>query len=104
MSPLAETKVDGSVQFAAWITVDPFGKYAYVANAGTTSAAISQYTIGADGTLTAMMPASEAATSAAANVQVDASGTHVYMTSGNGTGPRASSRNTPSARTEPSPP
>lgn len=37
-------------------------------------------------TLTAMTPASVAATSAATNVQVDASGTHLYMTSGNGTG------------------
>jgi 6-phosphogluconolactonase (cycloisomerase 2 family) len=86
LSPLAQTKVDGPVQFAAWITVDPSGKYAYVANAGTTSAAISQYTVGADGTLTAMTPASVAATSAATNVQVDAPGTHLYMTSGNGTG------------------
>ena len=86
LSPLARTQVDGPVQCAAWITVDPSGKYAYVANCGSTSAAISQYTIGADGTLTAMTPASVAATSAATNVQVDASGTYLYMTSGLGTG------------------
>jgi 6-phosphogluconolactonase (cycloisomerase 2 family) len=82
LSPLAQTKVDGAVQFAAWITVDPSGKYAYVANAGDQSTAISQYTVGADGSLNAMSPASVAATSAATNVQVDASGKYLYMTSG----------------------
>lgn len=82
LSALAQTKVDGALQGAAWITVDPTGKYAYVANEYSTVAAISQFTVGADGTLTAMTPASVAATSAATNVQVDASGTHLYMTSG----------------------
>ncbi len=86
LSPLAQTKVDGAVQFAAWITVDPSGKHAYVANAGSTSAAISQFNVSADGSLVAMTPASVAATSAATNIQVDASGMHLYMTSGLGTG------------------
>jgi len=86
LSQLAQTKVDGPVQFAAWITVDPSGKYAYVANAGSTSAAISQFTVGADGTLTAMTPASVGATSPGTNIQVDATGTHLYMTSGLGAG------------------
>jgi 6-phosphogluconolactonase len=82
LSPLAQTKVDSGYQCAAWIAVDPSGKYAYVANCVWAPAAISQYTIGADGTLTAMTPASVAAASAGTNVQVDASGTHLYMTSG----------------------
>ena len=70
------------MQCAAWITVDPSGKYAYVANCATTSQAVSQFTVGADGTLTAMTPASMAGASAGTNVQVDVSGTHLYMTSG----------------------
>ena len=86
LSPLADTTVDGAVQFAAWITVDPSGKYAYVANAGTTTNAISQYTVGADGKLTAMTPASVAATSPGTCVQVDSTGSWLYMTSGNGAG------------------
>ena len=86
LSQLAQTKVDGPIQGAAWITVDPTGKYAYVANEGSTTAAISQFTIGADGTLTAMTPASVAATSPGTNIQVDATGTHLYMTSGFGAG------------------
>ena len=86
LSPLATTTVAGTVQMAAWITVDPSGKYAYVANPGTASAAISQYTVGVNGALTAMSPASVAATSPGTNVQVDASGKYLYMTSGNGAG------------------
>lgn len=85
LSPLAQTKVDSAVQLAAWITVDPTGKYAYAANAASPSAAISQYTVGADGSLTPMTPASVAASSGATNVQVDASGSYLYMTSGLGT-------------------
>ena len=86
LSPLATTTVAGAVQSAAWITVDPSGKYAYVANPGTAAAAISQYTVGTDGSLTAMSSASVAATSPATNVQVDASGKYLYMTSGFGAG------------------
>jgi 6-phosphogluconolactonase len=83
LAPLAQTTVVGTaVQCAAWIAVDPSGKYAYAANCGSTSEAISQYTVGADGTLAAMTPASVAGASAGTNVQVDASGTHLYMTSG----------------------
>ena len=86
LAPLATTTVAGSVLYAAWITVDPSGKYAYAANPGDKSTAISQYTIGANGVLTAMSPASVAATSPGTNVQVDASGKYLYMTSGNGAG------------------
>ena len=83
LSPLSQTTVVGTVfQCAAWIAVDPSGKYAYATNCGSTSEAISQYTVGADGTLAAMTPASVAGASAGTNVQVDASGTHLYMTSG----------------------
>ncbi len=86
LTQLAQTKVDGPIQGAAWITIDPTGKYAYVANEGSTAAAISQFTIGADGTLTPMTPASVGATSPGTNLQVDATGTHLYMTSGFGAG------------------
>jgi DNA-binding beta-propeller fold protein YncE len=41
------------------VTVDRSGKYVYVANNGDNT--VSQYTIGADGTLTAMSPATVAA-------------------------------------------
>lgn len=83
LSPLAQTTVVGTVsQCAAWIALDSSGKYAYAANCGSTSEAISQYTVGADGTLAALTPASVAGASAGTNVQADASGTHLYMTSG----------------------
>jgi 6-phosphogluconolactonase (cycloisomerase 2 family) len=87
LSALAQTQVDGGNLCAAWITVDPSGKYAYVANCANTSQAISQFTVGTDGKLAAMTPASVAAPSAGTNVQVDSTGTHLYMTSGtSGTG------------------
>ena len=82
LSSLAQTKVDGATQCAAWIAVDPSGKYAYAANCASTSEAISQYTVAADGTLSAMTPASVAGLSGATNIQIDASGTHLYATSG----------------------
>ena len=41
------------------VTVDPSGRYAYVANGGGNN--VSQYTIGADGSLTAMATATVAA-------------------------------------------
>ena len=83
LSPLAQTKAVGTMfQCAAWIAVDPSGKYAYTANCASTSEAISQFTVGADGTLAAMTPASVAGASAGTNIQVDPSGTHLYMTSG----------------------
>ena len=83
LSPLAQTQAVGTMfQCAAWIAVDPSGRYAYTANCASTSEAISQFTVGADGTLSAMTPASVAGASAGTNIQVDAAGTHLYMTSG----------------------
>jgi len=83
LAPLGQTTVVGAAfQCAAWIAVDPSGKYAYATNCGSTSEAISQYSVAPDGTLAAMTPASVAGASAGTNVQVDASGTHLYMTSG----------------------
>jgi len=41
------------------IAVDPSGKYAYVGNGGVTNV-VSQYTIGANGTLAPMNPATVA--------------------------------------------
>jgi 6-phosphogluconolactonase (cycloisomerase 2 family) len=81
LTQLAQTTA-GPNQGSSWVTIDPTGKYAYAANEGLTSAAIFQFTVGADGTLTAMTPPSVAATSAGTNVQVDASGKYLYMTSG----------------------
>ena len=46
--------------FPRSVTVDPSGRYAYVANFG--SANVSQYTIGADGSLTAITAAIVAGT------------------------------------------
>ena len=58
------------------ITVDPSGKYAYVANGSTT---VSQYTIDSTGHLAAMTPATVAAGSAPASVTVDPSGKYAYV-------------------------
>jgi 6-phosphogluconolactonase (cycloisomerase 2 family) len=85
LSQLAQTTA-GPNQGSSWITIDPTGKYAYAANEGLTTAAIFQFTVSADGTLTPMTPASVAAASAATNVQVDSTGKYLYMTSGFGTG------------------
>jgi len=48
-----------SVPFSGAVTVDPSGRYAYVANQGGNN--VSQYAIGTDGNLTAMTPATVAA-------------------------------------------
>jgi 6-phosphogluconolactonase (cycloisomerase 2 family) len=75
------------------IAVDPTGHYVYAANYnGSTSGSVSQYTIGADGSLT---PNGAGATVASNGfgpngITVDPSGTHVYVanygTSTNGSG------------------
>ncbi len=76
----------GAGQYAAYVTVDPTGKYAYVANPLTMAKAVYQFTVGTDGTLTAMSPAYVAAVTAgstgAACIQVDATGAYAYSTSG----------------------
>src|SRR6266568_5692951 len=59
------------------VTVDPSGKYAYVANANSNT--LSQYTIGAQGALTAMSPATVAAGTGPASVTVDPSGKYAYV-------------------------
>ncbi|MEN6464511.1 MAG: beta-propeller fold lactonase family protein, partial [Syntrophaceae bacterium] len=51
------------------ITVDPSNLYAYVANSG--NGTVSQYTVGADGALTPMAPASVAAGNNPQSVTVD---------------------------------
>jgi 6-phosphogluconolactonase (cycloisomerase 2 family) len=61
----------------SWVTVDPSNKYAYVTNiAGTT---VSQYTIGGDGKLTAMTPATVAAGTRPSVVAVHPSGSYAYV-------------------------
>ncbi len=63
------------------VAVDPLGKYAYVANSGSGNNiyTISQYTIGSNGALTAMSPATIAAGTAPYSVTVDRSGQYVYV-------------------------
>jgi 6-phosphogluconolactonase (cycloisomerase 2 family) len=70
------------------IAVDPSGKYAYVANyiGNYENGTVSQYTIGTDGTLTPMNPATVATGVFTAFVIVDPSGKYVYVTNaGDGT-------------------
>jgi 6-phosphogluconolactonase (cycloisomerase 2 family) len=62
----------------AFVTVDPSGRFAYVANAEDNN--ISQYTIGADGKLTPMSPATVGAGSTPTSVTVDPSGRFAYVT------------------------
>jgi len=61
------------------VTIDPSGKYVYVTNYfldGT----VSQYTIGANGDLTPMTPATVAAGNGPYSITVDPSGNYVYVT------------------------
>jgi len=59
------------------VTVDPTGKYAYVANNFDDN--ISQYTIGATGALSAMTPATVTAGNGPVYVTVDPSGKYAYV-------------------------
>jgi 6-phosphogluconolactonase (cycloisomerase 2 family) len=79
--------------FPVGVTVDPTGRYAYVTNLGNAdgstpgASTISQYTIGVDGTLTPMTPASFAtgtagtagAGTAAWSLTVDPTGSYAYV-------------------------
>ena len=78
LAPLASVAT-GSYPGA--IAIHPSGKFAYVVNADP-AAAISLYSVGADGVLTPMTPATMAATTTFANVTIDFSGTYLYATSG----------------------
>ena len=62
-----------------WVAVDPSGKYAYVTNESA-SPGISQYTIGADGSLTPMTPAAVATGTDPWVITVGPSGKYVYVT------------------------
>jgi 6-phosphogluconolactonase (cycloisomerase 2 family) len=72
--PVAITVTKGT----APITYTP--KFAYVANAGGNT--VSQYTIGANGALSAMAPATVAAGAAPVSVTVDPSGRYAYVANG----------------------
>jgi 6-phosphogluconolactonase (cycloisomerase 2 family) len=65
------------------IAIDPTGKYAYVANGegGINPGTVSQYTIGADGALTAMTPATIATGVQPSSITVDLTGKYAYVTS-----------------------
>ena len=70
----------------ASITIDPTSRYAYVANYNGSGigisagpASISQYTIGKDGTLTAMNPATVSTGLLPNSITVDPSGKYVYV-------------------------
>src|SRR6266568_2656708 len=64
------------------VTVDPSGKYAYVANASSND--VSQYTIGATGGLTPMGPATIAAGTTPYSVTVDPGGKYAYVANASG--------------------
>ena len=64
------------------VTVDPSGKYAYVAN--FTDNNVSQYSIGTNGALTALTPATVSASSSPQSVTVDPSGKYAYVANGGG--------------------
>lgn len=64
------------------VTVDPSGRFAYVANGGngsTVPGSVSTYTIGTNGRLTSVPP-TVAAGNAPGSVTVDPSGLHAYVT------------------------
>jgi len=63
------------------VTVDPSGKYVYVANNDYFGSTISQYTIGADGMLTPMTPATLVTGANPDSVTVDPSGRYAYVAS-----------------------
>jgi 6-phosphogluconolactonase (cycloisomerase 2 family) len=70
------------------VTVDPAGRFVYVANNadGINPGSVSQYTIGADGSLTA--GTTSAADVGAASVTIDPSGKYAYVANrGDGTNP-----------------
>lgn len=75
----------GASAAPASITVDPSSHYVYVANSGEGS--VSEYTIGNDGSLTAMTPATvpsgSGANSAPISIKVDPSGQYVYAANSN---------------------
>jgi len=86
LSSIGQSSV-GVGQYASYVTVDPTCKYAYVANPLTMSSAVFQYTINqTSGLLSPMTPASVAAVTAgptgACCIQVDATGSYAYSTSG----------------------
>ena len=64
------------------LTVRSAPRYAYVAN--LSSATVSQYTVGADGALTAISPPTVTTGSAPHSVSIDPSGQYVYVGSGAG--------------------
>jgi 6-phosphogluconolactonase (cycloisomerase 2 family) len=68
------------------VAVDPSGRYAYAGNNNgvpISPDSVSQYTIGTDGTLAPMSPASVPAGSECDSVTVDPSGKYVYVTNFN---------------------
>jgi 6-phosphogluconolactonase (cycloisomerase 2 family) len=81
----------------ASITVDPSGKYAYVANFG--DGTVSQYTIGAGGALTAMAKATVAAGTNPYSVTVDPLGQYVYVANEGGNNISQYTIGTPSSLT-----
>jgi len=84
LSPLAPATVDsGSDPFSDpfSITVEPSGKFVYVANWGTHD--VSQYSIGGDGGLSPLTPATVAAGDAPVALTVEPSGQFAYVASEN---------------------
>lgn len=79
LSPMNPATVAAGTQPMS-ITIDPSGRYAYVANSGSTT--VSQYTIGASGALTPMVPATITTggviPGSPYSITVDPSGRYVY--------------------------
>jgi 6-phosphogluconolactonase (cycloisomerase 2 family) len=80
LTPMAPSTVAAGLSPYS-VTIDPSGKYAYVANSfnGAGGNSISQYTVGADGTLTAMSPATVATGGWPHSVTIDPSGKYAYV-------------------------
>jgi len=76
LAPMASPEVDAGTGPQA-ITVEPSGRYAYVANSGSDD--VSQYAIGPDGGLSPLSTAVVAAGSGPQAISVDPSGRYVYV-------------------------
>ena len=79
LTPMSPAKV-ATGETPEWITVDPSGKYVYVANAKPTPAGrIYQYTISADGTLSPMSIPWVSAGTYPESIAIDPSGKYAYV-------------------------
>jgi 6-phosphogluconolactonase (cycloisomerase 2 family) len=85
LTPMSVATVASGGSPAISITIDPQGRFAYVSIfTATPNAAVAQFNIGADGTLSPMaVPTVSAGGAAAVRIAVEASGKYAYATCGN---------------------